>query len=148
MSTFMTEISRLKLSNQEMIISTQILDKVSLLSEKGLGLGLSSCRREAVVPGSYNSKNNKKNRQFYQFYDESCLWSHLHRFDEKSILESKFKTDKKMSMKTQHVVSRPLQYSFSLLYTNIYLIFIFIVHFLNLFIYIFDFILFYLNSLL
>ena len=51
-----------------------------------------------------------------------------------------------MSMKTQHVVSQPLQYSFSLLYSNVYLIFIFIVHVLNLFIYIFYFILFYLNS--
>ena len=103
-ATFMTETSRLKLSNQEMTISTQILDKSSILSEKGIGLGLSSCRREAVVPGSNDFKKNKKNIQFYQFYDENCIWAHLHPFDEKSILDNKFKTDKKNSIKTQQLV--------------------------------------------
>lgn len=105
MATFMSEISRLKLSNQQMTISTVVLDRISIQSERGIGLGLSSCRREGVVPGPKDSKNNNKISQFYQFFDTSCVWSHLHPFDEKNVLENKFKLDKKIAKQTQHVVS-------------------------------------------
>jgi hypothetical protein len=97
--TFMSEISRLKLSNQHMTITVQVVDNGSIQSEKGIGLGLASCKREGVVPGP-----NTRRPDYYQFFDESCVWSHLHPYDEKNVLENKFKLDKRLSLQTQHVV--------------------------------------------
>jgi hypothetical protein len=93
--TFMSEISRLKLSNQHMTITVQVVDNGSIQSEKGIGLGLASCKREGVVPGP-----NTRRPDYYQFFDES----HLHPYDEKNVLENKFKLDKRLSLQTQHVV--------------------------------------------
>ena len=82
-----------------MTVSTVVVDKISIMGEKGIGLGLSSCKREGVIPGIKSFRPS-----FYQFYDESCLWSHLHPYDEKNILENKLKVDKKKSSQTQYVV--------------------------------------------
>jgi hypothetical protein len=108
-ATFVHEASRLKLPNQEMTISIQIVDKDTLQSETGIGLGLSSCRREGVVPGGRKKSpengppkegQQKKNKtEFYQYYDAACLWAHIHPTDSKdqNVLKNKFKKDQKVS---------------------------------------------------
>ena len=100
----MSEITRLKLPNQHMTVTLQILDAKTIMSEKGIGLGLSSCRREGVAPVPKTDKKNGKT-QFYQFFDASCVWSFLHPIEEQNIIENKFKADKDIyHMQTQHLV--------------------------------------------
>ena len=100
-TTFLNEIPRLKLANQQMTINIQTVDKASIVSEKGIGLGLSSCKREGIVPSPTSVTPSP---EFYHFYDQACVWSHLHPYDEKNVLENKFKVNKKLSLRTQHVV--------------------------------------------
>ena len=87
-----------------MTVTLQILDAKTIMSEKGIGLGLSSCRREGVQPVPKTDKKNGKT-QFYQFFDASCVWSFLHPIEEQNIIENKFKADKDIyHMQTQHLV--------------------------------------------
>ena len=84
-----------------MTINVQTVDKASIVSEKGIGLGLSSCKREGIVP---SPSIITPSPEFYHFYDQACVWSNLHPYDQKNVLENKFKVNKKLSVRTQHVV--------------------------------------------
>ena len=95
----MSEMGRLKLPNQQMSISIQILDKTALAGEKGIGLGLASCRREERVP-SVNGLDSEI--AYYQFLDAACVWAHLHPIDQHSTPMQTF--DKKLSTQTMHLV--------------------------------------------
>jgi hypothetical protein len=101
-SSFMKEISRLKLSNQQITISVQIMDQKALTSENGIGLGLPSCRREGIIRGERFMNKKEVASEFYQFIDAKCVWSHLHPYDEQNILKSKF-NDEKFSTQSLHV---------------------------------------------
>jgi hypothetical protein len=101
-ASYMKEISRLKLPNQQITISVQTMDQKSLVSENGIGLGLPSCRREGIIPVQKHIKKEVKS-EFYQFIDADCVWSHLHPYDEENILKSKFNVNKKLSTQSLHV---------------------------------------------
>ena len=95
----MSEIGRLKLPNQQMSMSIQILDKTTLAGEKGIGLGLASCRREGRVPSVSGLDSEIA---YYQFLDAACVWAHLHPVDQQSTPAQTF--DKKLSTQTMHLV--------------------------------------------
>jgi hypothetical protein len=103
MSSFMKEISRLKLPNQQITISVQTMDQKALASENGIGLGLPSCRREGIKQGERSMNKKEAASEFYQFIDANCVWSHLHPYDEENILKSEFNVDEKISTQSLHV---------------------------------------------
>jgi hypothetical protein len=105
-SSYMTELSRLRLSNQMMSITVQVVDETALAGEQGLGLGIASCKREGVLPVPVESHSNshleahdgetaaaaaKRSPRFYQYFDAGCLWSHLHPYDDRSGDRDKFR---------------------------------------------------------
>ena len=71
----MKEISKLKLPNQQMVVSTVSINSVN---EEGLGIGLSLCQRSEVISRS----NEDMTSTYYEYLDSSCMWTYLQHHDE------------------------------------------------------------------
>ncbi len=71
----MKEISKLKLSNQQMVVSTVSINSVN---EEGLGIGLTLCQRSEVISKNSDDLTNT----YYEYVDSSCMWTYLQHHDE------------------------------------------------------------------
>ena len=71
----MKEISKLKLSNQQMVVSTI---SINSMNEEGLGIGLTLCQRSEVT----SNNNDDMTNTYYEYLDSSCMWTYLQHHDE------------------------------------------------------------------
>ena len=101
-ATFMAEAGRLKLPNQHMSVSVQVLDRAALAGERGIGLGLASCRREARVPAAPSAAPSSPDTppEYYRYLDGACVWAHLHPVDEQA---ARLDKDRRAAAQTLHL---------------------------------------------
>jgi len=105
-ATFIAEVGRLKLPNQHMAVSVQVLDRAALAGERGISLGLASCRREARVPAAPAAQPGDTGAptEYYRFLDGACVWAHLHPVDEQAANAlARQDKDRKAAAQTLHL---------------------------------------------
>lgn len=110
MGTFMTEVQRLKLANQQMSITVHTIDGAD---EPTLYLGLAGCRRYrtdySTESFSWNS-NVEFDFNVSHYYSADCVWRHLQHSDNVDHSAGKSSGIGQMDIDrdlpdTQHVVS-------------------------------------------
>lgn len=80
MGTFMSEVERLKLRNQQMTITVHTIDGED---EPALYLGLAGCRRHraGLAPGSADEAGGGVSHNVSHYYSADCVWRHLQHTD-------------------------------------------------------------------
>ena len=74
MGTFMSEVQRLKLANQQMSITVHTIEGSD---EPTLYLGLASCRRYRTDISSDSEVKKVLNHNVSHYYSADCVWRHL-----------------------------------------------------------------------
>ena len=84
MSTFMSEVQRLKLDNQQLSITVHTIEGAT---EPTLSLGLAGCRRyrTEASPDSFSGSSSSSSRRMdlnvSHYYSADCVWRHLQHTD-------------------------------------------------------------------